>query len=112
MENKTEPKRAGMSESRQGYFEEELYCSGNSPLQSTLCDKKLEEIKSGYGDSEVCMGEMLASVPAGGGGCRRTDGHWKKRSTCTYGPCNGLRETAFSAGYMTGRKNVSEVNYI
>lgn len=66
MENKTEPRRAGMSESRQGYFEEELYCSGNSPLQSTLCDKKLEEIKSGYGDSEVCMGEMLASVPADG----------------------------------------------
>ncbi len=55
-----------MSESKQGYFEEELYCSGNSLLQSTLCDKKFEEIKSGYGDSEVCMGEMLASVPADG----------------------------------------------
>ena len=66
MENKTEPRRAGMSESKQGYFEEELCCSGNSPLQSTLYDKKFEEIKSGYGDSEVCMGEMLASVPADG----------------------------------------------
>ena len=105
MENKTEPRRAGMSESRQGYFEEELYCSGNSPLQSTLCDKKLEEIKSGYGDSEVCMGEMLASVPA--------DGLTVEEAfTCTYWPCNGPRETAFSAGCMTGRKNVSEVNYI
>ena len=66
MENKTDLRQAGISESKQGYFEEELYCSGNSLLQSTLCDKKLEEIKSGYGDSEVCMGEMLASVPADG----------------------------------------------
>ena len=66
MENKTEPRRAGMSESKQCYFEEELYCSGNSLLQNTLCGKKFEEIKSGYGDSEVCMGEMLASVPADG----------------------------------------------
>ena len=42
MENKTDLRQAGMSESKQGYFEEELYCSGNSLLQSTLCDKKLE----------------------------------------------------------------------